>query len=148
MLIENKVLTNRYQNNSFAVGFGMKKREIDVITIDEVNNLIQAVNSDIEKNTTNQEMHQSTEEISVEEYNLLLQQNEKNQQWWAQEVEYNGKKMSRRIAMGLLQRLYYFEQQKEGHSIAECPHTVHYGQLVCVDVLKQLEQLPCANKAE
>jgi hypothetical protein len=71
-----------------------------------------------------------------------MEQNENNMKWWAQEVECNGKKLSRRVALGYLQRLYYFEQRNRGVNIADLPHTVHYGQRVCTVVLEQLQKLP------
>jgi hypothetical protein len=129
---------------SSAVGFGVKKKDIDVITVEEVNGLIEPVNDSAFSNSVPHE----TENLSTEEYELLMQQNENNMKWWAQEVVYNGKKMSRRVALGFLQRLYYFEQQRQGRNIADLPHTVHCGQRICTAVLEQLKQLPVADVIE
>eukprot|EP00029_Vermamoeba_vermiformis_P013409 TRINITY_DN832_c0_g1_i1.p1 TRINITY_DN832_c0_g1~~TRINITY_DN832_c0_g1_i1.p1 ORF type:complete len:1725 (-),score=428.66 TRINITY_DN832_c0_g1_i1:31-4932(-) len=140
--VEEKVYTISKTKSSFSSsGFGVKRKEENMLTVNELNDLIGGTR----KTENNNVVIGENEDLNQDEYKLLMEIHEQNNTYWATKVLMNNRVMARRDALSIVQRVFFLECSSQGQVTENLPQIVHYGHKLATTVVEQLNELQVVN---
>ncbi len=112
-----------------------------MLTVNELNDLI----GSSRKTENNNVVIGENEDLNQDEYKLLMEIHEQNNAYWSTKVLMNNRVMTRREALGIIQRVFFLECSSQGQVTENLPQIVHHGHKLATTVVERLNELQVVN---